>query len=46
MTFSRVLALAFGSPFSTRETVLMETPAALATSWMVGLLTAAPVFLD
>jgi hypothetical protein len=40
-TRAAVTALTPGSPFTTRETVLMLTSAALATSRMVGLATLA-----
>src|ERR1700753_2701064 len=38
-TRARVSGRTLGSSFNTRETVLMATPAAFATSWMVFLLT-------
>ncbi len=39
-TRSRVAGRTLGSRFMTRETVLMETCASRATSWMVGFLMA------
>src|SRR3989338_3912087 len=37
-TLARLGPLTVGTLFSTRETVVMETPAAAATSWMLALL--------